>query len=159
MFGILYWNKIAIWFWWKSLKFVSIFNRSEVLSGNVSTIAVSNNNFFANLITDVEKLNYEWRMLSDLEQLQKCKNFELDFWDTGFNLNNEMNEPMFPNLSIFVKGIHCLYHSSAAAERVFSQLFLLKTVRNRLNIETCCNILYIKELLNNSTMLLLDTYS
>ncbi|XP_056643937.1 uncharacterized protein LOC130449894 [Diorhabda sublineata] len=50
-----------------------------------------------------------------------------------------------PNLKKFVTHILSLPHFSAAAERVFSQLFLIKTKpRNRLDVKTCQSLLYIK---------------
>lgn len=62
-------------------------------------------------------------------------------------MNNAVNEMMFPTLSKFVMSILALPHSSAAAERVFSQLNLIKTkTRNRLEVQTCDAILHAKEI-------------
>nr|WP_253308757.1 hAT transposon family protein [Rickettsia endosymbiont of Ceutorhynchus assimilis] len=135
------------------LNFVSIFDPKEAMSGKVSSIAVASSKYFPNLITDLEKLNSEWRLLPDVNHLRNYTDLDLEqFWNIVFTMKNGNDEPMFPNLSHFVKGILCLPHSSAAAERIFSQLFLLKTkVRNRLNIDTCCNILHTKEMINPST--------
>lgn len=57
---------------------------------------------------------------------------------------------MFPNLKIFISGLMCLPHASAAAERVFSQLNLIKSkTRNRLKINTCSALLHVKEMLED----------
>lgn len=132
------------------LNFVSLFDPKEAISGKIVSIAAASNKFFPNLITDLEKLNSEWRMLPDVTHLRNFIDSDLEtFWNTVFAMKNGAEEPMFPNLTHFVKGIICLPHSSAAAERIFSQLFLLKTkVRNRLNIETCSNILHVKEMIS-----------
>lgn len=52
---------------------------------------------------------------------------------------------MFPHLTNLIKGIMCLPHSSAAAERQFSQYILIMTkTRNRLLIDTSDSILHSK---------------
>jgi hypothetical protein len=61
-------------------------------------------------------------------------------------MKNQIGEPMFNNLMTVVKLILSLPHSSAAAERVFSQLSMIKNrLRNRLAITTCSYILALKE--------------
>lgn len=73
-----------------------------------------------------------------------------EFWKSIFAMKNTLGNPMFSHLSVLVKGIISLPHSSAAAERVFSALYLIKTkTRNRLNVETCDAILHSKSLLGN----------
>lgn len=135
------------------LKFVQVFDPKEAISGHVSSIALEANKYFPNLINDIEKLNSEWRILPDTPHLKNYIDLDFEkFWSIIFNLKDEMDEAMFPHLSHLVKAIICLPHSSAAAERIFSQLFLLKSkVRNRLTIETCSNILHTKEMISNNT--------
>lgn len=61
---------------------------------------------------------------------------------------NEMNEIMFPNLKRVVQRVLALSHSSAAAERIFSSLSLIKVkTRTRLLIKTVCAILHTNELI------------
>jgi hypothetical protein len=69
------------------------------------------------------------------------------FWKQVNKTKNALGQPMFPNLMILRKVILCLPHSSAVAERVFSQLSLTKSpIRNRLTITTCSkNILHLKQ--------------
>lgn len=85
-----------------------------------------------------------------MDEVRKHKDagFE-EFWVMIFNMKNELNSALFPHITKFIKAILSLPHSSAAAERIFSQLNLLKTkVRNRLCVDTCDAILHAKNLLN-----------
>lgn len=138
------------------LSFITCFDPKSAISGEVSSIIVNCKKFFPNLVLDDEQLNSEWRMLPDITELvdlAKSNSYDMEiFWIKVFDIKNALDEAMFPNLTFFVKGILALPHSSAAAERIFSQLFLLKSkIRNRLSIETCSNILHVKELLGNET--------
>lgn len=124
------------------LKFMTNLHPRKVVSGEIQSIA-GINAFFPQLVDDLESLNTEFRMLADIDEIRKysCKLFD-EFWSHVFNIRNELNEYMFPNVTKLVKSLMCLPHSSAAAERVFSQLNLIKTkVRNRLEIKTCDAIL------------------
>lgn len=126
--------------------FLSLFQPHVAKSGNINSI-IEAELYFPDLVTDVETLDMEWRLLSENLQL---KNEELNFWLVVGELKVE-NQLIFPNLIKLVKGILALPHSSAAAERVFSQLSLIKTrTRNKLYIETCDALLSTKELLRNT---------
>ncbi|KAJ8913412.1 hypothetical protein NQ315_008805 [Exocentrus adspersus] len=58
---------------------------------------------------------------------------------------------MFPFLKHFVSGLFSLPHSSAAAERIFSGVSILKSkLRNRLEIDTLNDILHCKEMLGEN---------
>lgn len=62
---------------------------------------------------------------------------------------NGLDEFMLPNLSQVIKAIMTIPHSSAAAERIFSQLTLIKSKqRNRLEVDTCDAIMHTKSLLD-----------
>lgn len=77
---------------------------------------------------ELERLNTEWRELPHTPQILKHVHLPFEkFWSFVFNLRNELDEFMYPKLTNFLKGIFALPHSSAAAERVFSQLTLIKT--------------------------------
>ena len=132
-----------------TLSFVSLFNPKTVLQGTVPSIAIEALNLFPELVLDIEKLNNAWRLLPHLSVLRTHKDDSMEeFWANVFNIVNEKSDPMFPNLIKLVTGILCLPHSSAAAERVFSQLNLFKTkTRNRLLVDTCYSILHAKQLL------------
>lgn len=109
--------------------------------------------FFPTLVKDIQALDNEWRLLADCEELKTFKDLEVEkFWYKIFELKNSINELMFPNLSMLVKGLMCLPHSSAAAERQFSQYNLIKTkTRNRLLVDTSDAILHSKNLLGQNT--------
>lgn len=115
--------------------FLTNFQLQQALSGNVSTITEAAI-LFKNLVTDIESLNTEWRHLQDVQYLKNFENASFDqFWLEVFQMKNELNEEMFPNLNKLIKGLMCLPHSSAAVERIFSQLNLIKSKsRNRLEV-------------------------
>lgn len=118
----------------------------------MNSIAANSVRYFPQLVTDIEKLDSEWRLLADCQEVENLKDLEFEeFWGRVFKMKNSMDDLMFSNLSYLVKGIMCLPHSSATAERQFSQYNLLKTkVRNRLNIDTCDSILHAKDLLKGN---------
>jgi hypothetical protein len=73
----------------------------------------------------------------------------MQFWNmVNKSKNTSDGKPMFEHLMTLVKYILILPHSSAAAERLFSQLNLIKNkLRNRLNILTIASVLAIEEAL------------
>lgn len=134
------------------LKFLSNFEPKVALSGNTISI-VEAAKFFRKLVDDPENLNTEWRLLPDIQAIKDSENESFEkFWSKIFQIKNELDEEMFTNLSKLVRGIMCLPHSSASAERIFSSLNLMKTnIRNRLNVETCQSVLLAKQLLEENT--------
>jgi hypothetical protein len=124
----------------KILLYASLFTPSVVRSGNIFSISE-----FQNLAVDVDEVNREWQLLSDIDLLTNCDDLS-DFWTKVATMKNQIGEPMFNNLMTVVKLILSLPHSSAVAERVFSQLSMIKNrLRNRLAITTCSYILALKE--------------
>ncbi|EEZ98954.1 hypothetical protein TcasGA2_TC004808 [Tribolium castaneum] len=136
----------------KFLMFLSTFEPKVAMSGEIPSIVKSNLYFGNNIITNLEQLNNEWRLLPDIACLKRYTNFNfIEFWIKVFNLKNEINMPMFPNLTKLVKAIMCLPHSSAAADRIFSKLNLIKSdSRNRLSVETCNSIILSTELIEGT---------
>lgn len=137
------------------LKFVSLVLDPHIaLSGDVSSIVVEAAKYFPHLTQEnnIERLNTEWRLLSDLSELKDIDTSTAEsFWSKVFNLKSELDTEMFPSLKYFISGLLALPHSSAAAERIFSNVNLLKTkLRNRLEIETINDILHCKENLDNN---------
>jgi hypothetical protein len=115
-----------------------------VLVSNVFSISEFQN-LFPNLAVGVDEVNREWQLLCDIDLLTNCDDLS-DFWTKVATMKNQIGEPMFNNLMTVVKLILSLPHSSAAAERVFSQLSMIKNrLRNRLAITTCSYILALKE--------------
>lgn len=102
-------------------------------------------NFFPKIDIDIEEANIEWQLLLQQDLTNFSDNIIL-FWEEIFKLKNNLNQCMYPNLIIIVKTILTLPHSSASAERAFSQSNLNKTkIRNKLSTKTCSSILKIKD--------------
>lgn len=129
------------------LKFASKFSPRSVLTGEYNTISQVQD-LFPYLTIDIEKLDFEYRLISEMNELKKYDDNDMvQFWSCIANINSELNEKMFPNVSRVAKIIMSLPHSSATAERVFSQLNLVKTkTRNRLIVKTCGSLLHIKDM-------------
>ena len=59
---------------------------------------------------------------------------------------------MFPLIGRFMTTLMCLPHSSAAVERIFSQINLLKTeTRNKMNTATLNGLLHAKTTFDSAT--------
>lgn len=107
---------------------------------------------FPNIIPNnlIEDINVEWRLLSNFSTKQDFKKIE-DFIEYLEKIQDPKGDKMFNNLLIFFQAVISLPHGSAAAERVFSILSIIKSkYRNSLNIQTVENILFGKLLLKNS---------
>lgn len=90
-------------------------------------------------------------MLSSTQELEKYQETPVEFWTNVFDLKNCLNQQLFPNLSKLVSALLSLPHSSAAAERIFSQLNLIKNkLRNRLSVKTCNALIFTKQLLGKN---------
>lgn len=131
------------------LIFLANFQPKVALSGNIPSI-VNASKLFVNAVTNIQKLDSEWRLLADVQELKEDGNLPFDeFWKKVSDLENELQEKMFPNLTKLVQYIMCLPHSSACAERIFSKLNLIKSkLRNRLHVETCNSIILSSQLLD-----------
>jgi hypothetical protein len=130
----------------KYLQYAAYFTPEVALSGEILSIA----DFavlFPNIEIDIESANTEWQLLSEITLKDCNKQTDINaFWKTVSEQKNGCDNLMFPNLMIIVKTIFSLPHSSAAAERCFSQLALIKTsLRNKLLITTCAAILSVKD--------------
>lgn len=110
---------------------------------------------FPNMVNEnlFENINSEWRMLSELPKAKFNENMDLEIFIIELGtIKNSLGENLFPNLYTFLKNIICLPHGSAAAERVFSALNLIKRKnRNLLDVNTCHNLLLSKEMLRLTT--------
>ncbi|CAH0551284.1 unnamed protein product [Brassicogethes aeneus] len=132
------------------LNFVTNFNPVTIKEGNPANSISQAEIYFPTLVSDIEQLDYEWRMLVEIESLKSYDNE--NFWSKVCNLKNNLNQIMFPHMNILINGILSLPHSSATAERIFSQLTLIKTkTRNRLFIITCDALLSSKEILKGTS--------
>lgn len=98
----------------------------------------------------MQDLDFEYRILGETEELKKYANSDniVEFWANVDCIKNGINKKMFPNITLVAKCIMSLPHSSAAAERVFSQLKVIKTkIRNKLLVPTCESLLHAKDML------------
>lgn len=135
------------------LNFLPKLEPTRALSGETSSIMPLVQHFPAFSESEYEEINIEWRQLADTAQIEEnFRNLQFeDFWEKISSLKNSCKQPMFPLLGKLVKHILCLPHSSAAAERIFSQLNLIKSkLRNRLAIKTCNALLLSRELIASS---------
>ena len=102
---------------------------------------------FPNLVSEPLKdaVNDEWRNLSFYIKRSEIPSDPVKFWYKVRNIKYADKSSVFPNLSEFMLSLSVLPHSSAAVERVFSQVKLIKTdIRNRLSTESVNGILLTK---------------
>ena len=130
------------------LIFAANFTVQNALSGDIISIAEFAN-LYPSLNIDIEMVNIEWQHLYHTFPLSTYQSYNLmQFWNLVDKTKSSDGKLMFEHLMVLVKYILILPHSSAAAERVFSQLNLIKNkLRNRLNILTIASALTIKEAL------------
>lgn len=128
-----------------------ILDPKVVYSDKVNSV-VKHANLFPVLVEELETLNTEWRMLQDNMDMRKyIDESPTAFWNKVFKMRNDLDALMFPNLKRLITGYMSLPHSSAAAERIFSQANLVKSkLRNSLLTVTESSLLHTKEMLNKN---------
>lgn len=133
------------------MQFASYFDPKTVINGDINSISDALT-LFPYLQLDIEKLDLEYRLLAETEEVKKIIDYDVvTFWYNVSTLKNALNENLFPNVTKLIHVLLALPHSSAAAERIFSQLTLIKVkTRNRLLVRTC--ILTISPLLSQRTI-------
>ena len=76
----------------------------------------------------------------------------LEFFDKVFSYRSGMDGKCYGELTNFVQNLLIMPHSSAATERKFSQINLIKTIyRNKLEHQTINNIMQSKQLCKNQS--------
>ena len=96
---------------------------------------------------DLETLNTEWRRLPFIisEANLDVKLSVVKFWKCVANLKDGADNPSLQFLPNFILTLTCLPHSSAGAERQFSELKMIKTpLRNRLNPKTVSDLMHVR---------------
>ena len=132
---------------------LEFFDPAVVMSRkNESIVALAK--FFSNLVRDedLQALDTEWRLLRNDEVLQVIdKDITVEsFWNKIKNLKQD-GVQVYPRLYTVMGSLLALPHSSAACERIFSHLSIIKTKqRNRLQAETTCGLLHTKSLIGNN---------
>lgn len=131
-----------------TLQCLSAMDPSSVTTKSVPSIAPLAS-FFPRLVpsNNINELDREWRQLRNLELDAELNVDMCQFWHKVRSMKKGDDTPMFPLLGNFMKSLQCLPHSSAAVERVFSQVNLMKTkMRNQLNTSTLIGMLHAKEI-------------
>ena len=105
---------------------------------------------FPNLVlpNDLHKLDNEWRLLKNSDLIRTFKNDEsiISFWLKVQQQKYADETQVFALLPLFAFNLLSLPHSSADAERKFSQINLLKTKqRNSLSTSTIVGLMQSKE--------------
>lgn len=135
------------------LKSLEILNPENVFSdGKPSLVELVSK--FPNIVhqKNINDLNLEWRQLSDVKPRNENITSIEDLIVYIEKLQDGAGDQLFPFLTLFLKNISCLPHSSVAAERIFSQLSIIKTkYRNKLNMDTCDALLLTKQLTENTS--------
>ncbi|KAI4454200.1 hat family c-terminal dimerization region [Holotrichia oblita] len=94
---------------------------------------------------DAQALDNEWRRHALLNEY--CE----QYWKQIFKLKNDASVLLFPNLKKALSLLLVLPFSNASVERIFSDVFNIKTnKRNKLNTSTLRNLLATQEGVNNS---------
>ncbi|XP_066990850.1 zinc finger protein 862-like [Macrobrachium rosenbergii] len=134
------------------LKRMSAIDPKSVVKREVASIAP-----LASLLPGIVKdselndLDREWRSLRNKDNLDSNMPVE-EFWNHIRKMKTGDDRYEFPVLINFVFSILSLPHSSAAAERIFSAVNVMKTKqRNRLSTQTLCGLLHSKRYLKDNT--------
>lgn len=109
---------------------------------------------FPNMIThnQLTDLDREWRFMNGLKDDLPLNTDIYEFWAEVSAMKRGDDSIMFPTLSMFIKKLLCLPHSSAAVERVFSAVNIIKRKdRNKLKSETVEGIFHTKRSLKDTT--------
>lgn len=105
---------------------------------------------FPKFFTDIYALDIEWRMLKASNDIDISLNV-FEFWKKHLSLTKGDDSLLYPELATLVTNIFCLPHSSAAVERIFSQVNLNKTKqRNHLGNMTLNGILHSKQFISKN---------
>lgn len=133
------------------LQFLKLITPPEALSENDKSILPLLSEFGKLFECDIDKIVSQWHLLR-LSDHNLNSQMEIDvFWKNVGNIKNGLNENIFKDLVEFVHNLMSLPHSSAAAERKFSTLALVKTkLRNRLELCSLNNIMMCKEMINKT---------
>lgn len=151
-FYIEFLNQLRLRFDFQSddVKILSLITPQKVLSDDELSIMPLLSNFSYLVESNKEEICTQWKLLRlQLQNYGFKGNIDInDFWEKVSCIKNGLDEYSFEDLSNFVFNLMTLPHSSAAAERKFSDLSLIKNkLRNKLEVKTINNLMLAKELL------------
>lgn len=134
----------------EDIKLLNIITPPRVISSENLDILPLILEFSSLVECDPDFIVTEWNLLR-LSETSLSPDLSIDmFWKNVSAIKNGLNEHCFENLVKFVFNLLSLPHSSAAAERKFSSLSLIKSkLRNKLEINTINSIMLCKELITN----------
>lgn len=130
------------------LKLLKYININEIVTGTLSSI-LPLIDAFPFYDGEIEKLNNQFRrLIGNVEIASKFSGDVTKFW-TELKISKDVFEiPVYEEISNYMIILCSLPHSTAAAERKFSKLNLIKTsTRNSLNTTTVENLMFAKELI------------
>lgn len=101
---------------------------------------------------DLDDVDREWRKLIIMDLEEKVINSNVnEYWSIIMSLKKGNKSVMFPLLTVLVKNIMTLPHSTACVERIFSMLNMIKTKeRNRLNTSNLIGLLHSKRAIKDT---------
>ncbi|XP_072402181.1 uncharacterized protein [Diabrotica undecimpunctata] len=129
-------------------KIISILDPKIAQSFEIKSLQCVTNQFpILKEYVNIQELDNEWRRhaLLDFEKLNLNSDDCEQYWSQIFNLKNDANAFLFPNLKKTLQLLSVLPFSNASVERIFSDLFNIKSdKRNLLNSSTAKAILATK---------------
>jgi len=101
---------------------------------------------------DLDDVDREWRKLIIMDIEEKVINSDIHkYWSKIISLKKGNDSVMFPLLTVLIKNIMTLPHSTACVERIFSMINLMKTKeRNRLNTSNLIGLLQSKRAIRDT---------
>lgn len=135
------------------IKLLNIITPTRVMSNENLSILPLISKFPDLVACDPDLIVTQWNLLR-ISEPNLSTDLSIDlFWEKVSGIKNGLNESPFTDLVNFIFNLLSLPHSSAAAERKFSSLSLIKTkLRNKLEINTINSIMLCKELANSNKL-------
>lgn len=101
---------------------------------------------------DLDDVDREWRKLVNMDLEEEVVNSNVkEYWSKIFSLKKGDDTIMFPLMTLLIKNIMTLPHSTACVERIFSMINQIKTKeRNRLNTSNLIGLLHSKRAMKDT---------
>lgn len=139
----------------ETVKNLFFFNPANIKQGSAPTSILHIAQKFPRIIPEnkYQMLDNEWRHLRLNESIIKFKENDMEkFWVKVFSaMNPSDGNILYPTLRDLITSLISLPHSTAAVERIFSSIDLIKTnVRNSLSTETIESLILTKQLIKSN---------